>query len=56
MKDYPNALSVSEVAEILRLCTKTVYKLIHKGDIQAVRIGMEFRVPKRALHRYMNGN
>ena len=56
VKEYPNALSVSEVAEILRICKKTVYKLIHKGEIHAVRIGSEFRVPKRPLHRYMNGN
>lgn len=56
VKEYPNALSVSEVAEILRICKKTVYKLIHKGEIHAVRIGSEFRVSKRSLHRYMNGN
>ena len=28
LRSYPMALTVPEVAEILRVCTKTVYKLI----------------------------
>ena len=28
LSSYPEALTASEVAEILRVCTKTVYKLI----------------------------
>ena len=29
LRDYPTALNVKEVAEILRICMKTAYKLVN---------------------------
>ena len=31
LKEYPAALTVKELAEILRVSTKTVYKLLKEG-------------------------
>lgn len=53
LSSYPEALTTSEVAEILRLCTKTVYKLIRLGEIPAVKIGRENRVSKSVLIAYL---
>jgi excisionase family DNA binding protein len=39
-----NFLTVQEVASILRVSTMTVYRLIHAGDLPAVRVGRSFRV------------
>ena len=45
-----------EVAEILRLSYPTVYKLIKNGDIEAVKLGAHYRVPKSAIENMINKN
>ncbi len=37
-------LTVQEVAELLRVSSMTVYRLIKAGDLPAVRVGRSFRV------------
>lgn len=54
LSSYPEALTASEVAEILRVCTKMVYKLIKLGEIPAVKIGRENRVSKSALIAFLH--
>ncbi len=49
LKDYPTALSVEDVAQILRVSTKTVYKIIRNKEIPAVKIGREYRIAKSAV-------
>lgn len=53
LSSYPEALTASEVAEILRVCTKTVYNLIRQGEIPAVKVGRENRVSKSVLISYL---
>ena len=54
-KNYPMALNVKEVSEILRISTKLVYRLINNGTILSVKIGRENRIPKTELIAYMRG-
>ena len=56
LRSYSMALTVPEVAEILRVCTKTVYKLIREGSIPHVKIGREIRVPKGRLIDYLQNS
>ena len=56
IKHYPDALSVAEVSEILRVCSKTVYKMINVGTIPAVKVGRENRILKNDLVRYLRAN
>ena len=56
LSSYPMALTVPEVAEILRVCTKTVYKLIKEDTIPSVKIGREIRVPKGRLIDYLQNS
>jgi excisionase family DNA binding protein len=46
-------LTVSEVAELMRVSKMTVYRLVHSGDLTAVRVGRSFRVPEQAVHTYL---
>lgn len=46
-------LTVAEVAEIMRVSRMTVYRLVHSGEMPAVRVGRSFRVPQDALDRYL---
>lgn len=48
-------LKVAEVASMLRVSRMSVYRLIHSGDLEAVRFGRNFRVPERAVDAYLRG-
>jgi len=46
-------LTVTEVAAIMRVSKMTVYRLVHAGELSAVRVGRSFRVPERAVQDYL---
>ena len=46
-------LTVAEVASIMRVSKMTVYRLVHNGEMPAVRVGRSFRVPEQAVHDYL---
>jgi excisionase family DNA binding protein len=48
-------LTVYEVAVILRLSKMSVYRLVHSGELEAVRVGRSFRVPEQAIVSYLQG-
>jgi excisionase family DNA binding protein len=47
-------LTVAEVAEVMRVSKMTVYRLVHSGELPAVRVGRSFRVEERAVHDYLD--
>lgn len=53
LRCYPTALTAAEVAEILRVSTKTVYKLIKEKSLPAVKVGRENRIVKSQLIDYL---
>jgi excisionase family DNA binding protein len=46
-------LTVAEVATIMRVSKMTVYRLVHSGELPAVRVGRSFRVPAQVVHDYL---
>ena len=46
-------LTVAEVAALMRVSKMTVYRLVHNGEMPAVRVGRSFRVPEQAVHDYL---
>jgi excisionase family DNA binding protein len=46
-------LTVAEVAVIMRVSKMTVYRMVHSGELPAVRVGRSFRVPEQAVHDYL---
>ena len=46
-------LTVAEVAVIMRVSRMTVYRLVHSGELPAVRVGRSFRVPEQAVDDYL---
>ncbi|WP_435588421.1 helix-turn-helix domain-containing protein [Micromonospora chalcea] len=48
-------LTVAEVATVMRVSKMTVYRLVHSGELTAVRVGRSFRVPEHAVHGYLRG-
>lgn len=53
LKQYPDILTVKDVASILKIGTNSAYKLIKNGDIPSHRIGRIYRVPKLCLIKYL---
>ena len=48
-------LTIYEVAVIVRLSKMSVYRLVHSGELEAVRVGRSFRVPEQAVISYLRG-
>jgi excisionase family DNA binding protein len=48
-----NYLTVAEVALAMRVSKMTVYRLVHAGDLPAVRFGRSYRVPAQAVQEYL---
>ena len=46
-------LTVAEVATAMRVSKMTVYRLVHNGELPAVQVGRSFRIPKQAVHTYL---
>mgnify|MGYP000897902577 CR=1 FL=1 len=42
-------LTVLEAAKLLKIDRKTLYKFIKSGDIPAIRIGTQWRIPVEEL-------
>lgn len=46
-------LTVAEVATMMRVSKMTVYRLVHGGDLPAVRVGRSFRVSEDDVQEYL---
>ena len=46
-------LTVAEVAATMRVSKMTVYRLVHNGDLPAVRVGRSFRVTEDDVNEYL---
>ncbi len=42
-------LTVQEVADLMRVSSMTVYRMVHAGEIPAIRFGRSFRIPSSAV-------
>ena len=47
-------LMVTEVAAVMRVSKMTVYRMVHSGELPAVRVGRSFRVPAKAVRAYLD--
>ncbi|MEO9223011.1 MAG: helix-turn-helix domain-containing protein [Mycobacteriaceae bacterium] len=51
--DDTQFFTVAEVAKVMRVSKMTVYRLVHSGELPAVRVGRSFRVRAEAVHSYL---
>jgi excisionase family DNA binding protein len=47
--------TVQEIAAILRVSKKTVYKLVHDGQLQFLRVRGQIRITSKALEQFLEG-
>lgn len=51
-----NFLTVQEVASLIRVSNMTVYRMVHAGELPAVRFGRSYRVPQNAVESLLKGS
>lgn len=49
----PKFLTIAEVASVMRVSKMTVYRLVHNGELPAVRVGRSFRVTEEDVNDYL---
>jgi excisionase family DNA binding protein len=49
-------LTVAEVAAMMRVSKMTVYRLVHSGELPAVRVGRSFRVIEDDVNEYLRNS
>ena len=56
MADFSSVrfLTVAEVAAMMRVSRMTVYRMVHAGDLPAIRFGKSFRVPESAVEAVLS--
>ena len=54
-KNYPDALTLCEFSKMLGISQKLASKLIRTGEIEAIKVGREYRIAKVNAIRYLLG-
>lgn len=53
--ERPRFMTVAEVAQLMRVSTMTVYRLIKAGDLPATRVGKSYRITEAHVDDYLAG-
>ncbi len=48
-KSFEKCYTVKEVAEILNVCTRTIYRQISNGKMKTMVVGGQYRIPDTAF-------
>lgn len=46
-------LTIAEVAAKMRVSKMTVYRMVHSGELPALRVGRSFRVTEEDVNEYL---
>ena len=61
LKDYPDVLTVKQLAQVLGIGRNTAYELLQNNEIKHRRIGTRYLIPKQCVIDFLrperyNGN
>ena len=54
--ENPDFMTISEVANMLKLSRVTVNRLIHKNELKAHKFGKSYRIQKEEVKRYLDSS
>lgn len=52
-KEYPDILSIPQLAKALHIGTKAAYALVNNNKIGAIRVGRSIKIPKNSLEDFV---
>jgi excisionase family DNA binding protein len=50
----PKLYTVQEIADALRVHSRTAYRLVKEGKIKGIKVGSQWRIPESALLEYID--
>lgn len=53
LKGYPDILTFSEMCKALGVSSKTGYRLLHENQIEHIKVGRAYKIPKAHLLSYL---
>lgn len=53
--EYPDIVTVQQLREMLGISRQLAYDLINDGELQAIKIGNSFKIPKASVINYVTG-
>jgi excisionase family DNA binding protein len=56
MENYPEILTVAQVADYLQICKKSVYKLVKKKKLIAFRVMNKLRFTRDSVDKFASVN
>lgn len=54
LNNYPDVLTVRQLAEVLGICENSAYRLIKERAIGSKRVGRRILVPKSCVKQYLD--
>ena len=54
LKNYPDVMNIEQMCEVLGISTKTGYRLLKEGQIESLKVGRSYRIPKVKILQYLN--
>ena len=51
---YPDVVSINELMDMLKIGKNTAYSLLREEKIKNVKVGKQYRIPKRYIIEYLN--
>ena len=54
LTNYPDVLKPNDIMNILQIGRSTCYNLLYDGIIPSIRIGKQYRIPKKSLAEYLD--
>lgn len=55
INDYPDVLTPEETMAVLNIGKNSIYKLLQTGELKSIKIGKQYRIPKKYLLQYIGG-
>ena len=49
LDNYPDLLTPEEAMTFLQIGRNSIYRLLRSGELKALRIGKQYRIPKKCL-------
>lgn len=52
--NYPDVVSINELMLMLNIGKNTAYGLLQSGAVKSIKVGKQYRIPKRFIIEYLN--
>ena len=51
--NYPDVVSINELMKMLNISKPTAYRLLQNGDVKNIKVGKQYRTPKKFVIEYL---